>query len=283
MWANFMWQAQKALHGKNNNVVLPCILVAMATFLFVYAHATDKEGGDPTKTFLGLIIVQMLPLIFLEVKILSCPDPVSMLSRFGAKVLLLHGFFLGLRVCAWPLLEVGFGWFNLLGLVFIVAALHLGFGFQLTLESFISQLDVFGLVLISAVGAFFTELMDTRTPDAEAIVFTTSSYIEIVAFVPAVWMVHQNSKKNDDFAQVSRTRTVQSQANYFFSFLLFFYFVEDLLSAYRVVSEVPVASAGHVVHFILLMDFACFLLAHIYNPDRAGGSLLTWLPGQLFV
>ena len=31
------------------------------------------------------IVVQMLPLVFLEKKILSCPDPVSMLSRFGSK------------------------------------------------------------------------------------------------------------------------------------------------------------------------------------------------------
>ena len=28
----------------------------------------------------------MLPLVFLEKQILSCPDPVSMLSRFGSKV-----------------------------------------------------------------------------------------------------------------------------------------------------------------------------------------------------
>jgi hypothetical protein len=31
------------------------------------------------------IVVQMLPLVFLEKQILSCPDPISMLSRFGSK------------------------------------------------------------------------------------------------------------------------------------------------------------------------------------------------------
>ena len=31
---------------------------------------------------------------------------------------------------------------------------------------------------------------------------------------------------------------------------------------------------GHIVHFLLLLDFACFLLAHIYNPDKLSGSLL---------
>ena len=32
----------------------------------------------------------MLPLVFLEKQILSCPDPVSMLSRFGSKAWQLH-------------------------------------------------------------------------------------------------------------------------------------------------------------------------------------------------
>ena len=33
-------------------------------------------------------------------------------------------------------------------------------------------------------------------------------------------------------------------------------------------------AAGHLVHFCLLLDFACFLLAHIYNPEKLSGSLL---------
>ena len=38
------------------------------------------------------------------------------------------------------------------------------------------------------------------------------------------------------------------------------------------------SSSGHIVHFLLLSDFACFLLAHIYNPDKLSGGLLRPVP-----
>eukprot|EP00933_Yihiella_yeosuensis_P059709 TRINITY_DN612_c0_g1_i7.p1 TRINITY_DN612_c0_g1~~TRINITY_DN612_c0_g1_i7.p1 ORF type:complete len:285 (-),score=58.78 TRINITY_DN612_c0_g1_i7:306-1160(-) len=282
MFANTMWQAQKALHGNNNNVVLPAMLLAVAGGLVLYSHAND-EHGDPTKTFLALIIVQMLPLIFLEAKILSCPDPVSMLGRFGAKVLLMHGCFLGLRVCAWPLLEVGFGISNLLGLAAVGIALHFGFGFRWTLGSAYIHKDVIGLILLALGAAACTEMVDWHMPTdlIESTIFTASSYIEILAFVPAVWLVHQTAKKNEDM--VSSTRNVQAQATFFFAFLVAFYIMEDVASAFKVYMEAPVAAIGHMVHFGLLLDFACFILAHIYNPDRSPGSLLRYLPGQIFV
>merc|ERR1719163_203116 len=98
--------------------------------MVVYKHFTDDQGGDPIKHFLALIVIQMLPLVFLEIKILSCPDPVAMLSQFGTKVLLMHACFLALRVFAWPLLEVGLGFCNLIGLVAVCVALRWGFQFR---------------------------------------------------------------------------------------------------------------------------------------------------------
>ena len=32
------------------------------------------------------------------------------------------------------------------------------------------------------------------------------------------------------------------------------------------------------MHFLLLSDFACFLLAHIYNPEKLSGGLLRPVP-----
>merc|ERR1719218_454226 len=124
MLAQAMWRTQVALHGQSNNVTLPAILVACASLLVIYKHFTDEQSGDPTKQFLALIVIQMLPLVFLEMKILSCPDPVGMLSRFGTKVLLMHACFLALRICAWPLLEVGLGVCNLIGFAVACVALR---------------------------------------------------------------------------------------------------------------------------------------------------------------
>jgi len=282
MLANVMWRTQIALHGQSNNATLPAVLVAAASVLVVYKHFTDEQSGDPIKHFLALIVIQMLPLVFLEVKILSCPDPVAMLSRFGTKVLLMHACFLVLRVCAWPLLEVGLGFCNLLGLVAVCVSLIYGFRFRCA--SIAAHGDVGGLLLLAVVGALLTELLDFNRQASllETTIFTASSYMEILAFVPAVWMVHQTVKKNDD-DYVSGSDAVQAQATFFFAFLVPFYIMEDVISAFRVGGEEPLAAVGHVVHFLLLLDFACFLLSHIYNPDKVQGSFFRWLPDQLWV
>eukprot|EP00435_Cladocopium_sp_Y103_P013764 s1566_g3.t1 len=234
----------------------------------------DQTGGDPTKTFLALIVVQMLPLVFLEKQILSCPDPISMLSRFGSKVLLMHACFLALRVCTWPLLEVGIGVCNLIGLLGVCAALYLGFGFRFS--SLLCQTDLLALVLLAVGSAFLTEVVDFYNHQSllESTIFTSANYIEILAFVPAVWMVHTTVKKGEDWSSITAAK--ESQASAFFTFLVLFYVMEDLFSAYRLGFNEPFGAVGHIVHFLLLLDFACFLLAHIYNPDKLSGSLLRW-------
>jgi hypothetical protein len=278
MLAESMWSIQMALHGKSNNVTLPALLVAAASVLVMYKHFTDEQSGDPTKQFLALIVIQMLPLVFLQSKILSCPDPVGMLSHFGAKVLIMHACFLTLRICAWPLLEVGLGFCNLLGLLGACAALY--WGFRSHCKSITAHKDLVGLLLLAIVGALCTELLDFHRAAnfLECTIFTASSYMEILAFVPAVWTVHKSVKKNDDEIEFSAPDNVQAQAASFFAFLVSFYVMEDVVSAFRVGTSEPFAAVGHIVHFVLLLDFACFLLSHIYNPDKVHGSLFHWLP-----
>jgi hypothetical protein len=268
------------LHGQNNSLALPSLLVAAASVLVVYKHFVD--ANDPIKHFLALVVIQMLPLVFLQKRILSCPDPVSMLSRFGAKTLLMHGCFLALRVCAWPLLEIGLGFCNLAGLIVACVALFLGFNFRS--GSLAAHWDVYSLWAVAAIGAICTELLDFHAQVSllERVIFTTSNYIELVAFVPAVWMVQQAVKKSDDTYNGS-DQVVQRQASFFFGFLVFYYVMEDLISAFRVAGDAPLASFGHIVHFLLLLDFACFLLAKIYNPDMVYGSFLRRIPDQFWV
>jgi len=281
MLSEAMWRTQVALHGKGNNIALPGLLVGASSVMVVYKHF-NEESGDPIKHFLALIVIQMLPLIFLQMKILSCPDPIGMLSRFGTKVLLMHACFLILRVSAWPLLEINNGFCNLAALALVIVALRWGFRFNLT--SISAHQDVGCLLLLGVAGALCTELLDFHRPAnlLECTIFTASSYIEILSFVPGVWMVHKSVKKDDD-ERVSEPDNAQTQAAFFFAFLVPFYVLEDLISAYRVVGEEPLAAVGHLVHFLVLLDFACFLLSHIYNPDKVQGSFLRWLPDQLWV
>eukprot|EP00933_Yihiella_yeosuensis_P041474 TRINITY_DN35870_c0_g1_i1.p1 TRINITY_DN35870_c0_g1~~TRINITY_DN35870_c0_g1_i1.p1 ORF type:complete len:288 (-),score=37.40 TRINITY_DN35870_c0_g1_i1:41-904(-) len=284
--SSVLWKTKEVLHGKNNNVVLPALLVTAATILVVYCHHQNPEAGDPTKHFLALVVIQMLPLVFLEVRIMKCPDPLSMLSQFGTKVLLMHTTFLLLRVGSWPFLEVGMGFCNIAGLIGAVLALVIGFDFRPSVQQLIRQLDVIALISLAAVGAFVSEFLDTNRvgPIIEGVIFSSSNFIEILSFVPAVWMVHKTSGKKHDDGIMPGSSGAMKQGQAFFVFLVGFYIAEDVLSAISMWRSEPLVTAGHAVHFLLILDFSCFILSHIYNPDKTQSPLLRWfIPEQLMV
>lgn len=253
------------VHGKVVNVVLPTALILAAVVLLTHCHATaDDVNDNSSRVFLGLIVIQMLPLLFLELRLTSCPDPEAMLARFGTKVLLLHGCFMILRVAAWPLMEVGIGWSNLVGVIAVLVVLHVGFRFKWKLDTFLEHIDVVCLILLATSGAIVTEVIDyeASTSLLEHVIFTASSYIEVLGFVPAVWMVHQSAKKNDD---VTRTGGVDltRQAVFFFVFLVGFYIFEDLVTSWKIRHLAGIAAIGHFVHFLMLTHFASFMLLNI--------------------
>merc|ERR1719272_2120784 len=109
----------------------------------------NEGGNDSLKTFLALIILQMLPLIFLEVKILSCPDPVTLLGRFGPKVILMHACFLTLRICIQPWAEVGCSSWNYVGLAAACIVLRAGFNVRCSLSGLFAHSDVLFLVVLA--------------------------------------------------------------------------------------------------------------------------------------
>lgn len=277
--AGALWQAQDALHGKSR-AALPACMLAAACALVIYRHATETEQGhDPLKTFLALIVVQMLPLVFLEIKMLDCPDPAGMLSRFGAKVLLMHACFLALRVFAHPYTEVGTGLCNLVSLLGACAALHMGFGFRWSAAGLRKHCDVCLLAVAAAAAACITCLVGddiNDLPYVELVIATASDYIELLAFVPAVWMVQRSDK--DVVQEWSGSPDPQKQAVAFFLFLVALYSAEDGVSALRLWGDLPLAAAAHLAHLLLVLDVACFLLAHFCNPEKLKGGFLWWLP-----
>jgi len=267
------------LHGKSR-AALPACMLAAACALVIYRHATETEAGhDPLKTFLALIVVQMLPLVFLEMKMLDCPDPAGMLSRFGAKVLLMHACFLALRVCAHPYTEVGTGLCNLVSLLGACAALHVGFGFRWSVAGLLRHCDVCLLAAAATATACVTCLVGNDINDLpylELVIATASDYIELLAFVPAVWMV-QRPDKDVAPAWSEPVPDPQRQAACFFAFLVALYLAEDGVSALRLWGDLPLAAAAHTAHFLLVLDVACFLLAHFCNPEKLKGGFLWFI------
>lgn len=280
---NTAWKVQSMLHN-SNSFALPGSLLLSAMSLVLYKHVTDeREGFDNLKTFLVLIVIQMVPLIVLEMKILACLDPVQLLSRFGPKVLLMHASFLALRVVGHTFYEHGDWYWNVAWLVAACAALRKGFGLRLSLATLREHCDVWCLVLLALSTAAGTKYLDSQFHVARTqtllqfTVATGSDYIEILAFTPAVWRVLQAHTHVASQRDISDPRT---RVLFFFAFLVSFYFTEDILSAIELARDIPLAAAGHLAHFLLLLDFAGFLLAHIYNPEKLKGELLRWLPGS---
>jgi len=80
--------------------------------------------------------------------------------------------------------------------------------------------------------------------------------------------------------------TTQRRAVCLFAFLAAFYSVEDVGNAISLRRDCPLASCGHVAHFLLLVDFATFLLAHLCDPDKFAklrGEFCAWLAGACAV
>merc|ERR1719502_738559 len=110
---NFLFQAQGKIHD-SNSVALPGALLVLASCLVFYQHVTapQEEGAETVRSFLAMIVVQMLPLVFLEMKILSSNNPVDLLCKFGGKVLLMHASFLAFRICCCPFVNVEPSYFD---------------------------------------------------------------------------------------------------------------------------------------------------------------------------
>jgi len=283
MLTEALWKTQSMLHSSDSKT-LPALLLLSAGSLVVYRHCTAQEwelqdGGDNLRTFLALIVLQMLPLIFLEVKILTCPDPISLLGKFGTKVMLMHSAFLALHA----FVEHRVGSFNFIALILSFVVLKFGFNLRLSLASAWQHRDVGLLIVLAFTAAVLTEMVDVlfvmeSWPPLSDLCSTTSDYLEILAFVPAVWSVaraHMNMEADFTVSTVDPRR----QSLFFFAFVGCLYFHEDVLNgACAYFFSIPLAAGGHMVHFLLLLDFAGFILAHIYNPDNLKGKLLRWLP-----
>jgi len=284
-----LWRVQGLLHG-TDSVLLPCALLSVGAGLVCWQHMTDDDTGRHSiRNFLAKILVSMLPLAILECKIVSCADPVGLFSRFSVKVLLMHFCFLALRVLciAFPDVQVGNRFANGGGFIAACALLPMVFRFRPTFDCLRQHLDVWTLTGVACAAAvaevLLVESFSGDWPSAASVVedmiITSSDYIEILCFVPAVWMAYREAEGAGQGLSEEAVREGQGRALCLFAFLSCFYLIEDMYNAVCLGRDFPLAAAGHTAHFLLLLDFAMFLLAHLCDPakfTKLRGTLLNW-------
>lgn len=267
------------LHS-SNSVALPGALLLSASGLVIYRHATDEDADDKDalKTFLIMIVLQMLPLALLETKMMSCTDPVGLLPRMGTKIFLMHMCFLALRVYNnW---EEGMKNYSAVFLIAACVLLLRNFRFRPSATTLREHGDVACVALLSLLAAIVTQWVETEAfqdynfrSTLPAALAMTADYIEILAFVPALWLLLRSGKQSGQAFEDPR-----AQAFFLFGWLVAFYLVEDVGNMWDILWDHPLAAAAHFCHFLLLLDFSGYFLAHIYNPDKLKGQLMRWLP-----
>jgi len=283
------WQLQLAL--RKNSMLLPGLLLLLSAILVIYEHMTSDRRDY--RTFLMLVLATMVPLAYIDTKISSRPDPIGLLCSFGGRVLLMHCCFLvfRFRLLWYP----NVFYLNLINVVgFIASSLAVAVGFIPLLSSAAIR-DVVIMVILVLVVAAVTEVTTWGLHLSKAlpqsllleIAGTASEYGEILSFVPAVWIVFRADKKDSAPSQVTPSQA-RFAATAFFSFLVGFYFFEDVVAAVMTFNEEMKGAIAHILHFLLLSDLASFLLISAWNPDKANKTVLqsfsdTWLASDSFV
>lgn len=278
-----LWQAHGLLH-KSDNIIIPVILLITSVSMAMYQHVTNDDSGDTsTRNFLILIFLSMFPLAFLEKKLMACTDPVGVISRFSPKVLLMHVGFLIIRLSGIVMdFQTRFFHFrSCTSLLVAMVLLPIVFNLRFSRACVWEHRDVLLLAGVAILTAIVTEWVDAyfkgffkyawfpewyRERIAMFVLQSSSDYIEILAFVPAMWMVCREDKN----APVIEANVVETQkrALALFVFILLFYTGEDLHSAFTLGMDAPLAAAGHIAHFLLLLDFSIYILSHLYDPSK---------------
>jgi len=167
---------------------------------------------------------------------------------------------------------------NVVGFIGSIVALLVGFRSQLNSTYFRDTI----ILLVLAVGAATaTEVLTWglhlakryQTEISLEILGTASEYAEILAFVPAVWIIFRSDKKDSAPANLSDVEK-KLAAIAFFGFLMGFYFFEDVVAAFASGWEDTMASIAHILHYLLLGDVSTFLVFYAINPDKAQSTFL---------
>jgi hypothetical protein len=280
-------QLQEFVHNSGCTLVLPGVLLLCSACLLGYRSATEEHFDLPLSGFLANILLQMLPLAALKAKIYSCADRVSLVPLVLVKTILMHVVMLTLRITSQVIQGVHLGRtqiaFDCAVLLAALALLKGVFDYQLSPFEFLKHRDVRNLIGLAVGSALCTEAFFIYVEpsflgamsrayqrdglSASKVMFVSSNYVDIVAFMPVVWRLYQveNELADCNVGSVVSEET-KRMVKWFFAFVIGFYSWDDVIEPCMSLLDEPLAMMAHAAHFMLLLDFAGFFLFQVGTP-----------------
>jgi len=289
MQSDKVWQVQRTI--RKNSLVLPCAILIVAGLLVVAYHVLfEKDGGD-MHTFLIVVMLTMFPLAYLDANISRCSEPLAIFNKFALKVMVMQLAFLCVRAIT---LSTSDRIQDMYGnkvnmLTTLVGCIAIPWGFHHQLPTFLQQTDVLMLIGMAFCGALVTLFIGNVADgififEVHAVDLSSlfSDYIEVVAFVPAALTVFTLNKKDAYLGKIEPDEHKRTSIA-FAVFVIGFYFVEDIVTAFLTIRASGFEAVAHVLHFLLLLDVAWFLIASAHDPEQKGrDTMLTRFGDVLF-
>lgn len=267
--------------ARKNSLLVPCTLLAIASTLVVLHHimymTEENSHHQITRAFLIVLVMTMMPLAYVDATISRCNDPIALLHKFGIQVVLMHAVFLSLRATSRSIAEMGDIFDNKGNMAGTLGAwITLVVGFREQLADIKQYLEVGVLYLLAFLAGAVTIKLSPHIPFSFwFVVDSASDYGEVLAFVPAAWIIFRSqSKKDEETAKVApevSTRRALSLT----LLTVGFYVVEDVVTMFLTARTSPFEAFAHALHFFLLVDFGMFMISYARNPDQSQGTMLT--------
>lgn len=254
---------------------IPGVVLALSCLMLVYRLFTESYGDMPVFDFLTQNLLQMLPLVALRLKISDCADRVAILSRFATKTLLMHLYSLTLRISIVTCFDAPYSeyapgayYFNLVSLFGVWWLLTTTFDFKFAEALNSEYRETLVLVLLAIVISVITNSSVHNSKQLEWTMVSCQNNTEVVAFMPAVWMLYQMNRSVEVFVPLP-DQFARVRAQHFMSFLAAFYLYEDVYGPFMTVTGEPLLVWGHILHLMLLLDFGVFFLFQAYGPKSS--------------
>lgn len=245
---------------------------------------TQRRGDLPIRDFLISVTIQVLPICALKFKLVSSSNRLALLSRTASKVLFMHISVLTLRVTLVhilrSLLHVSSTvkdseydspldlWVHAFMLVSAIYIMSIVCEFRWTVVEFMGHFDIAVLHILGAIHVGILLLSQGVYDDVVAWAEEYTNSMEMLAYMPAAWMMAYTNQKLLAFEPLSQVVS-QRQAIWFLAWIAAFSTYEDFIAMSMSGVYEPHFVAGHILHFLTLLDFSLLFLQQAYSSKVA--------------